>query len=79
MLVSSSQVRRSIPSVDALLKTAHFARLTSVFGRPQVVACLRELLADQRRRLSQAHAAAVPDQEALAAECGERLAAAARP
>ncbi|MES2482891.1 MAG: L-seryl-tRNA(Sec) selenium transferase [Pseudomonadota bacterium] len=79
MLVSSSHVRRSIPSVDALLKTTHFTRLVSEFGRPQVVACLRELLADQRRRLSQAHAAAVPDEETLAAECGERLAAAARP
>jgi L-seryl-tRNA(Ser) seleniumtransferase len=79
MLVPSSHGRRSIPSVDALLKTLSFERLTGVFGRPQVVSCLRELLADQRGRLAQAQDAAVPDEEMLAAQCGERLAAAARP
>jgi L-seryl-tRNA(Ser) seleniumtransferase len=79
MLTSTSQARRAIRAVDALLKTAAFGSLTEDFGRPQVLECLRQLLAEQRRRLAVERAAAAPDEDTLATECRERLTAAARP
>ncbi|VTU32744.1 L-seryl-tRNA(Sec) selenium transferase [Variovorax sp. SRS16] len=79
MLTSTSPARRAIPAVDALLKAPAFEALARDFGRPSVLACLRQLLAEQRRRLAAERAATAPDEESLAAECGERLAAAARP
>jgi L-seryl-tRNA(Ser) seleniumtransferase len=75
----TSPARRAIPSVDALLKLPAFGALIAEFGRPPVLDCLRTLLAEQRRRLAQERAAVVPDEETLASECHERLAAGARP
>jgi L-seryl-tRNA(Ser) seleniumtransferase len=79
MLTSTSQARRAIPSVDALLKLPAFEALIAAFGRPRVLECLRNLLAEQRRRLAQERSARMPDEDTLAAECGERLSAAVRP
>jgi L-seryl-tRNA(Ser) seleniumtransferase len=79
MLTSSSQARRAIPAVDAVLKAPAFAGLLHEFGRPLVLACVRNLLAEQRRRLASERAATGPDEDTLAAECRERLSSAARP
>jgi L-seryl-tRNA(Ser) seleniumtransferase len=75
----TSQAPRAIPSVDALLRLPAFLALTERFGRTSVVECLRGLLAEQRQRLAQEHAARVPDEDTLATECGERLAVAQQP
>jgi L-seryl-tRNA(Ser) seleniumtransferase len=79
MLTSSRQACRTIPAVDALLKRPAFEALTRDFGRPRVLECLRNLLGEQRRRLSVEPAAAAPDEDTLATECQERLRVAARP
>ncbi|HYF20016.1 MAG TPA: L-seryl-tRNA(Sec) selenium transferase, partial [Ramlibacter sp.] len=79
MLTSSSPARRAIPSVDALLQLPAFQALAAEFGRKPLVDCIRTLLAEQRRRLAADRSGAVPDEETLAAECRERLSAAARP
>jgi L-seryl-tRNA(Ser) seleniumtransferase len=79
MLTSASQARRAIPSVDALLQEPDFVALAASFGRAPVLECLRTLLAEQRRRLSQERSARMPDEPTLAAECRERLTAASRP
>ncbi|MES2999234.1 MAG: L-seryl-tRNA(Sec) selenium transferase [Pseudomonadota bacterium] len=79
MLTPGSQARRAIPAVDTLLKAPAFAALMQEFGRPSVLECLRNLLAEQRKRLSSERAAAGPDEDTLAAECRERLSSAARP
>jgi L-seryl-tRNA(Ser) seleniumtransferase len=79
MLTSSSSARRRIPSVDALLNLRAFLQLADQFGRQQVVECLRQQLAEQRRRLSEVRGTGVPDDDTLAAECRERLTQAARP
>lgn len=79
MLTSTSQARRAIPSVDALLNAPAFVALIDGFGRPPVLECLRSVLAEQRRRLAQQRTAVAPDEDTLADECRERLAAAARP
>ncbi|VTU27504.1 L-seryl-tRNA(Sec) selenium transferase [Variovorax sp. PBS-H4] len=79
MLTSTRQARRAIPAVDTLLKAPAFQALASEFGRPRILDCVRNLLAEQRRRLSGERAAAAPDEETLAEECRARLSAAARP
>lgn len=77
--ITGSQARRTIPAVDTLLRLPVFAQLQSDFGRPLVLDCLRKLLADQRRRLAAERGASAPDDDTLAAECRERLAAGVRP
>jgi len=79
MLTSSSHARRTIPSVDTVLKAPAFGALMEQFGRAPVVECLRRVLGEQRRRMAAERVAAVPDGDTLAAECRERLGAAARP
>lgn len=79
MLTTSSQARRAIPAVDTLLRAPSFGELLRDFGRPPVLECLRKLLAEQRRRLAVERGTGAPDEETLAAECRERLDAAARP
>ncbi len=79
MLNPASQARRAIPAVDTLLKARPFGLLVEEFGRPLVLDCLRNLLAEQRRRLAAPRAATAPDEDTLAAECRERLVASARP
>lgn len=79
MLTSHSLARRSIPGVDALLKAPPFDALIQAFGRPSVLACLRQMLSEQRDRLAMERGPVAPDEDTLAAECHERLAAAARP
>lgn len=79
MLTSSSKARSAIPAVDALLKTPAFIALAQEFGRPLVLDCLRNMLAEQRKRLASERSAACPDDETLGEECRQRLAAAARP
>jgi L-seryl-tRNA(Ser) seleniumtransferase len=79
MLPFDSQARRAIPAVDALLKVRSFELLILSFGRTQVLACLRNLLAEQRDRLALARIPVAPDEDTLAAECRERLEKAARP
>jgi L-seryl-tRNA(Ser) seleniumtransferase len=79
MLTPASQARRAIPSVDELLKAPAFGALVGEFGRPPVLECLRNVLAQQRERLGEQRTAVAPDDETLAAECRERLAVAARP
>jgi L-seryl-tRNA(Ser) seleniumtransferase len=79
MLTTSSQARRTIPAVDALLRAPVFEDLLARFGRPLVLDCLRTMLAEQRRRLAAERGLGAPDEESLAAECRERLSAAARP
>jgi len=76
---SSSKARRAIPAVDTLLNAPAFAALMQAFGRPLVLACLRSLLAEQRRRLAIERSALCPDEETLGAECLVRLSAAAQP
>ena len=79
MLTSSSRTLRTIPAVDTLLKSLAFGELVSEFGRPRVLACLRKLLDEQRKRLAVERGARSPDEDTLAAECRVRLDAAARP
>ncbi|RYY89132.1 MAG: L-seryl-tRNA(Sec) selenium transferase, partial [Comamonadaceae bacterium] len=69
-----------IPAVDTLLRSPAFADTLQAFGRPLVLQCLRQLLAEQRARLATEHGAgSVPDEETLVAECRSRLGERARP
>jgi L-seryl-tRNA(Ser) seleniumtransferase len=79
MLTPTGQARRALPAIDALLRAPVFDGLMHEFGRPMVLACLRNLLAEQRRRLGAERAPLAPDEDTLAAECRERLATAAIP
>jgi L-seryl-tRNA(Ser) seleniumtransferase len=67
-----------LPSVDEVLHAAPLAAAVARFGRPQVVAAVRESLAEARRtaRLSGVVAASI---DSVAATAEARLAAAARP
>ena len=79
MLTPNSQARRAIPAVDTLLKAPAFGPLIHDFGRSMTLECLRGVLSEQRRRLALERGATAPDEDTLAAECRERLAATARP
>ena len=79
MLNSAGNPRRSLPSVDRLLRHEAFEALVAEFGRPLLLEAIRALLAEQRQRIQAQAQAGVPDDAALALECRQRLRAQARP
>ncbi len=66
-----SDLRRSIPSVDALLADDRAVRWSASFGRDEVKRVLREVIADQRVRATSGRS--VPDPTAILETTGARL------
>lgn len=78
-MTPSQPALRTLPSVDALLKLEAFRALMDSFGREPVLECVREVLAEHRKRIAGQSLRGAPDDAALATECASRLAHAARP
>jgi L-seryl-tRNA(Ser) seleniumtransferase len=77
--MGSAAVRfADLPSVDEVLHAASLAAAVARFGRPQVVAAVRDSLEDARRAV-RASGAIVPDRAAIAAAALTRCEAAAQP
>ncbi len=66
-----SDLRRGIPSVDALLANDRAVRWSESFGRDEVKRVLREVIADQRVRATTGRS--VPDPAAILETTGARL------
>lgn len=72
MLKADAVARRAIPSVDRVLNRAAVVELIARYGRPLVVETVRALL-EEERALHYTSTGVAHDEQALAAECAERL------
>ena len=79
MLNSAAAARRALPSIDRLLKLEAVAVLVEAHGRPLVVETLRAVLDERRMQLAADPAASICDDDALTAQCAQRLHELSRP